>query len=156
MLRQILAVPVRKIIQNSNRMAIVQQRMHQMRADKPSAAGHEKTSHPKSLKLFKEALLGSVQRRPGHFLWCSLPSKSARWSENIACTPSSGELAPCTLRFDESKAFGHATGLACPIGHAYCYFRLVTHTAILHVWEAGININTIKTAPSLLRTDIKN
>src|SRR5271167_4960034 len=54
MLRQVLTVPARKIIQNSNRMAFAQQRMYQMRADEPSAAGHEKTSHPKSLKLLKK------------------------------------------------------------------------------------------------------
>jgi hypothetical protein len=50
MLRQILTVPARKIIQNSNRMAFVQQRMYRMRADEPGAAGHEKMSHPKSLQ----------------------------------------------------------------------------------------------------------
>src|SRR6516225_7653280 len=120
MLRQILAVPVRKIIQNSNRMAVVQQRMYQMRANKPSAAGHEKTSHPKSLKLLKKlySAMFSVGRGTSS-------GKSARRFENIACTPSSGELAPYALRFDESKAFGHVTGLACPIGHVYCCFTRV-------------------------------
>jgi hypothetical protein len=41
---------------------------------------------------------------------------------------------------------GHVTGLACPIGHAYCCFTRV---------GSRINVNTIKTALSLLPTDIK-
>jgi hypothetical protein len=43
-------VPGRKIIENSDRVAFVQQCMYQMRAHEPSAAGHEKTSHPKTLQ----------------------------------------------------------------------------------------------------------
>jgi len=54
LLRQIIAVPAREIIEYSNRMAFIQQRMHQMRTDEPSAAGHEKASHSKSLRQLQE------------------------------------------------------------------------------------------------------
>jgi hypothetical protein len=46
-------------------MAFVQQCMYQMRADEPSAAGHEKTSHPKSLQQLQKLHLGMLNVRRG-------------------------------------------------------------------------------------------
>src|SRR6516164_4544199 len=53
-LRQIITVPAREVIEYSNRMTFVQQRMHQMRADEAGAAGHEKASHSKSLRQLQK------------------------------------------------------------------------------------------------------
>jgi hypothetical protein len=48
--REILAVSAREVIEYSYCMSIVQQRIYQVRAHKPGAAGHEYASHPKSSK----------------------------------------------------------------------------------------------------------
>src|SRR5215831_17421340 len=54
---QVVAVSAREIVENPDRVAFVQQRLHQMRADEPGSAGHEKTSHPMSLNRLRERYL---------------------------------------------------------------------------------------------------
>ena len=55
--RQVFAMPAREIVKNPDRMTFAEQCFNQMRADESGPAGHEKTSHPISLKQLREQFL---------------------------------------------------------------------------------------------------
>src|SRR5438128_12556582 len=48
--RQVVTVPAREIIEHPHCVTLVQQCVYQMRTQEPGTAGHEKASHPTSLK----------------------------------------------------------------------------------------------------------
>jgi len=48
--RQILTVPARKVVEHPDRMAFQQQRIYEMRTHEPGPAGHKNASHPQSSK----------------------------------------------------------------------------------------------------------
>jgi hypothetical protein len=50
--REILVLSAREVIKYSYRVPLEQQRIYQVRAHEPGAAGHEYASHPKSSKQF--------------------------------------------------------------------------------------------------------
>jgi hypothetical protein len=71
--RQVVAAAARQVVENPDCVAAVEQGLDEMRADKPSAASHKITSHPKALILLRigfgligrSALLGE-RMKPDH------------------------------------------------------------------------------------------
>src|SRR5216684_3603463 len=59
---QVLAVSTRQIIEYPHCVPLVQQRVYEMRAQEPCTAGHENTSHPRSLRQLRKRRLATLKK----------------------------------------------------------------------------------------------